>query len=239
MTLNDGRPGVRPRIGVDYDADEIQDYIAGRLFGDKLRMFEDRLCKDPVLVREIELFASLQQGLATLRDRGDLTVDRRWRPSQFLQATAAAAAVLVGLAVTLFLRTSMDQPILTATVNGQPGDAADRLIAEYAFGDWRAPDGIVIRPAPNVVMHLKLLPGSVGTHAAYRVELSRVEPTGGHVVVGSVDDLNIGADGFVHCFADPKRVRPGAYELRMRAIGVPRRESIAYSFEIAGSRGSR
>ena len=52
------------------DFERMQDYIVGRRSDDEHRAFEDRLLRDPGLVREFEQSLRLREGLHALRVQG-------------------------------------------------------------------------------------------------------------------------------------------------------------------------
>jgi len=52
------------------DVERMQDYMVGRLSDDEHRAFEDRLVRDPGLVREFEQSLRLSEGLHQLRAQG-------------------------------------------------------------------------------------------------------------------------------------------------------------------------
>src|SRR5260370_32059270 len=52
------------------DFEQMQDYVVGRLSDEERRTFEDRLVRDPDLVREFEQSLRLREGFQQLRAQG-------------------------------------------------------------------------------------------------------------------------------------------------------------------------
>ncbi|HXY96819.1 MAG TPA: hypothetical protein VEH00_07570, partial [Steroidobacteraceae bacterium] len=56
-------------IDVERDFERMRDYADGRLADDERRTFEDRLLRDPELVREFEQTLRLREGLEQLKQQ--------------------------------------------------------------------------------------------------------------------------------------------------------------------------
>jgi anti-sigma factor RsiW len=56
-------------IDVESDFQRMQDYVGGRLSDEEHRAFEERLVRDPELVREFEHSLRLREGLEQLREQ--------------------------------------------------------------------------------------------------------------------------------------------------------------------------
>jgi hypothetical protein len=197
--------------------EQLRDYIGGRLSEDDRRRLEERLVRDPQLVSELEETLQLREGLRALRTQGHLpaaatprtTWSRSW-PEMVL-----AAAAVAGVAFFLGIRPRTEAPpLLTASAAAHGTGLAAAVSAQFTFVAVRGdatpdldlpPAGqIELRAAPDV-----RVPGST-----YRLILARQE-TGGVQQLGAVGGLALGADGYVHGYAQASRLPPGRYLLRI------------------------
>jgi anti-sigma factor RsiW len=201
-------------IDVGQDLERIRDYVAGRLSDDEHRAFEDRLARDPRLVRELELSQRLREGLERLRERDQLIVPtrrefpRHWTWAAGLEATIAVVALL------LWVRPDDHQRLELMAATGPSVAPA----ATFTFVAMRGPSTTTVLdlPADGVVELRASRPaGPAGAH--YRVVLNRVDAAGGRVTVGDRGGLESGPDGLVRVYTDAARISPGDYELRLEA----------------------
>src|SRR5215472_14357808 len=89
-------------IDLDHDFERMRDYVRGRLTENESQAFEDRLARDPELVREFEQTLRLREGLEQLKDQvyfvkpAPRPVRRRivWMPALAAAAVAALAILL-------------------------------------------------------------------------------------------------------------------------------------------------
>jgi hypothetical protein len=205
-------------INPSRDFATIQDFIVGRLSDNEREVFEERLVRDPALVRELEQSLRMREGLQRLRTQGYFkrAAPRGARVRVWIPALAAAASA----ALVLFLwlsRTVGPSPVLLASL--EPLGVADGMrpvAAHFTFVSMRGvsvPD--LDLPAAGLI-ELRLAPDTRPPAPRYRVSLVRKHEGGGEEPVAAVPDLAVGADGYVHCYADASRLAGGSYALRMQ-----------------------
>jgi anti-sigma factor RsiW len=205
-------------IDVGRDLERMRDYVVGRMSDDERRAFEDRLVRDPELVREFEQSLRLREGLAQLQGQGYFTraaaparASRAWLPA------LATAAAIAGLAVILWVQPgAKPAPVLGASLGAvAAGGAAPSITAHFTFVATRgelAPD---LALPSNGDIEFRAAPGARAPGSRYRVTLARENDSGSLVPVGVVEGLAPGPDGYVYSYAAAARLSPGRYQLRV------------------------
>jgi hypothetical protein len=201
-------------IEVGRDFERMQDYIGGRLSDNEHRAFEDRLIRDPGLVREFEQSLRLSEGLHELRAQGYIgklaSQNHRfqiWRP-------ALAAAAIAGLALFLWVQhTSEPSPILTASLESRASGAA----AHFTFVAMRESSRPDLDLPSSGVIEFRAAPAERITASRYQMTLVREAEGGSAQPVATVAGLALGADGYVRGYADASRLAAGSYALRVEA----------------------
>lgn len=223
-------------IDVGRDLERMHDYVVGRLSDDERRVFEDRLMRDPELVRDLEHSLRLQDGLLQLEAQGYFTPaarpeasrptagTRRFRVKSWLPALLAASVA----AVALFLWV---QPRMTAS--GVLSASADRPAAgPFAFVAWRS------NLSPNLALplagpiELRVQPAAHATVPSFRVTLLSQDQKNEQSVprpVGTLAGLKPGEDGFIRFYADSARLAAGPYQLRVEPDAGGAAESFAFT----------
>ena len=198
------------------DVERIRDYLVGRLSDDERSAFEDRLARDPSLMRELEQTLQLREGLMELRDKGQLVTHvPRIRSWQSWFPTLAAAAI-AGIALYLLVdRGATPAPVLLASVESARAAAAPAVTAHFTFMSMRgSSDPVLARPS-QCLIEFRAAPVNRAPGAAYRGTLLRLDDHGASKAVGDLSGLALGADGYVHLFADAARLSGGRYVLRI------------------------
>jgi hypothetical protein len=197
----------------------IQDFIVGRLADSERQVFEDRLVRDPALVRELEQSLRMREGLQQLRTHGYFkrAAPRGARPRIWLPALIAAAGA--GLVLFLWLSRTDPAPILMASVERLGAGAMTQPVAaHFTFVSMRGAS-VPDLDLPNAgLIEIRVAPATPPT-ASYRVSLIRQHQGAAETAVAAVADLAMGADGYVHCYADASRLAAGSYVLRMQPGG--------------------
>jgi len=203
-------------IEVGRDFERMQDFIAGRLSDDEQRAFDDRLARDPGLVHELEESLRLSEGLHQLRAQGyfDKAASRARGSRIWLPLLAAAA--IAGLALFLWLQPSTGPlPLLTASLDSRAPAVGPSVAAHFTFVAVR--DGSI--PDLNLpsggVIEFRAAPATHLTGSRYRMTLVRQDEGEASKPVGAAAGLQLGADGYVHGYADASRLEPGRYVLRI------------------------
>lgn len=210
---------------VSRDVERIRDYLVGRLSEDERIAFQDRLARDPTLVREFEQSLRLRDGLRELRAQGysaSATANAQNQGTRRLwyRLRVAAAAVIIGASLVVAWRVKHESSVLTALPTTRPTPGATPLIAaQFTFVSMR--DGKVPKLAlpSSGLIEVRAAPEARAAES-YRVTLMRNPEGGAAQRVGVVPRLRLGADGYVHCFADSSRLAPGSYELWIEPNGA-------------------
>ncbi len=201
-------------IDVERDSERIRDYIEGRLSEEEHRLFEDRLTRDPELVREVEHAVQLREGLQQLSSQGFFrtaapgTSPRTWAPAT---AAAAAALVAVGLGFWLLrLTSSPDLPLLAAPAAGA------QVSEHFTFVRVRGDEVPGLELPAMGLIDLRARADEPSPDG-YRVTLARRDAAGVEEVLGSAGSLRSDTDGYIHVYTDAGRLKPGQYELRLES----------------------
>jgi hypothetical protein len=226
-------------IDAGRDFERMQDYVVGRLSDDEHRAFEDRLVRDPGLVREFEQSLRLGEGLHQLRAQGyfDQAASRARGSRIWLPLLAAAA--IAGLALFLWLQPSTGlSPVLTASLESRTAAVAPSVTAHFTFvavRDSSTPD--LDLPSGGVI-EFRAAPATHVTASRYRLTLVQQDEGGGSRPVGAVAGLAMSADGYVHGYADASRLGPGSYMLRIEPDGATPGTAEVFPFNLR-ARGAR
>jgi hypothetical protein len=197
------------------DFTTVQDFIVGRLPDDERRAFEDRLVRDPALVRELEQSLRMREGLQQLRTRGYIGKPAA-RGGRFrLWVPVLAAAAGAGLALFLWLsRVTGPSPILTPALESRAAaDVTPLVTAHFTFISVRGAAPDLDLPSAGLI-EIRAAPSMRETVHRYRVTLVRQQDGGLAEPVAALAGLALSADGYVHCYADASRLTQGSYILR-------------------------
>ena len=216
-------------IAVDRDPQQIRDYVIGRLDGGALRAFEDRLCRDADLVREVEQFTVMREGLATLRDRGLLPIPDSPDGRRPTWRAAIAAMVLLGIAVALLLSDQMKPDVLLAR---RPGSSA--VSAQVSLLAIRGDLATTIPSISSGFVEIRILPMQGRASSTYQVTLDRIGGEPERRTVATVGELRKEPDGFVHCYVRAKHLKPGGYELELRSTAGSEIRRASYPVTVTG-----
>jgi hypothetical protein len=224
-------------IDVSSDPQRMRDYLGGRLSDEDQRKFEERLVRDPALVREIELSLRMRGGLERLRAGRELDAlvapgrRRDWRP-----AAGIAASLVAGIAVWWSLQPSHSGPsVLLAAV--ERADAARHpaapLTAEFTLVIARGTSSVPTFELPgNGIVALRMRPASRAAGTGNRVALAEVGLATGPSPMGAIAGVRSGPDGLLTCYAVAARLHPGTYELRVEAEDPADASPSTYRFRL-------
>lgn len=225
-------------IDVARDFERMRDYLVGRLSDDERRTFEERLLRDPELVREFEQSLRLPEGLAQIRAQGYFETGASRAKSVGIWLTALVAAALAGLALFLWVPRTMPSPVLMASPESRPaGAGAPEVTARFTFVTLRDNSTPNVDVPPEGLIELRAAPVARMTGPRYRVTLLQQEDGGSTHVVGTVAGLALSPDGYVHCYADAIRLRPGSYLLRIDGDTEPPATALTFPFNLRAGGG--
>jgi hypothetical protein len=198
-------------IDVARDFERMRAYIVGRLPDDEVRAFEDRLVRDPELVREFEQSLRLRAGMQELRAHGYFA-GRSSHPSRRrLLLPALAAALIAGLALFLWVQTrTADAPLLTAAADTRGGAVAGQIVAHFTFVAVRGGSTIDLELPARGMIEFRAAPPGHAAERKYRLTLlaaAAAQP------IGMLDGLAPRADGYLYGYADAARLTAGSYVL--------------------------
>ena len=204
-------------MAADRDVTTIQAFIVGRLPDDERRAFEDRLVRDPELVRELEQSLRMREGFQQLRTQGYLekTASRIGRLRIWIPALAAAAAA--GFALFLWLtRVAGPSPILTAAAQSHTAaDVRPLMAAHFTFLATRSGSVPDLNLPPAGLIEIRARPSTHQAAQRYRVTLVVRNEGASREPVAILAGLALTSDGYVHCYADASRLVAGSYVLRL------------------------
>jgi hypothetical protein len=212
-------------IDVGRDFQTMQDYIVGRLSDAERQAFEDRLVRDPELVREFEQSLRMRTGLQQLRSQGYFDKAAWWRMSSRTWLPALAAAAVAALALFLGLARSPTgtSPVLMASLDSRTAPGVQPLVAaHFTFLSVRGASTLDLDLPAAGLIEFRAAPATRMRGPGYRVTLVRRGPESSSQAVGTVAGLALNTDGYVHCYADASRLVQGSYVLRIEPdMGTP------------------
>jgi hypothetical protein len=212
-------------------AEVIQNYLAGRLSDNERRAFEQQLLSDTKLVRELEESLRFREGLAQLRDRGELDRGVHRRRKILLGRAAAAAILVIALGVGLYsLRES--RPSVAATLAGFHMETPLIVVERYSFVKVREAARTPVLDLPRRgALELRALTAATGSGQTFFVTLEA--SLGARVSrVGTAEHLAADADGFVAIYADTARLQPGDYVLTVQPDGEQTATAERFAFRL-------
>jgi hypothetical protein len=205
----------------DIDQDQvIARYLSGRLADDESEAFEQYLAEHPQIYAEIEQTLRFKEGLARLRERGELNTllrgpaTRRWVP---YAAAASVAAVTVAALLWLQLRSPTPGMLFLS-----PSELAARhhepiaVRGSYVLARTRGVGGAteVVLPTEPGAIELKVVPSDAGA-GRYSVALRRLDGPAATASAGQIDARGAGPDGYVTIYVDSSQLTPGDYEVSL------------------------
>ena len=226
-------------IDAGRDFERMRDYMVGRLSDDEHRAFEDRLVRDPGLVREFEQSLRLSEGLHQLRAQGHFDkAASRARGSRIWFPILAAAAI-AGLALFLWLQPrNRPSPVLTASLESRTAAVSPSVAAHFTFVAVRESSTPDLELPSAGVIEFRAAPATRMTASRYRMTIVQQDEGGSAKPVGAAAGLALSADGYVHGYADASRLGPGRYVLRIEpeAETPGTAETFPFKFRARGAR---
>jgi hypothetical protein len=209
----------------DLDYARLRDYLAGQMPDNECRTFEDRLQRDPALARELDLSLRLSAGLGSLSAQDRRSVSGSSKTLSWTKRFAAAAATLACIALFLWARpttisailTNHEAPLIEARPSAARPSEARPIVAHFSFIATRGLSVPDLELPPNGLIEIRSAPSRRGPSLRYAVTLVAREPSGDRTLA-VLHDLSADADGYVRCYADAQRLRPGTYELLIETV---------------------
>jgi hypothetical protein len=219
------------------NADVIASYLAGRLPASESDAFEQAVADHPDVCRAVEQTLKLQEGLARLRERGELsTLLRAPAPRRWIAYAAAASVALATLASVLWLQ--LRGPAAATLVLSPTGVAARHhalaaIRGTYVLARTRGSAGVVdVRlPTEAGLIELKIVPSDVSAETRYSVRLRRLAGSAGGENLGQIDAGPAASDGYVTVYVDSTHLTRGEYEVSVTGF-APRTDAESDRFVI-------
>lgn len=214
----------------------IASYLSGRISDADAERFEAYWSANPRLIHEIDEVARLQDGLRSLRERGELEplLQRSWWRGtlRFMAMAASVAALALGA----WLWQSRDigttpriaaQPVLLpAAARIAAGASARYFMTLRSAGDGDA----IVLPATRRALHWRVLPDAAAP--SYALSLQREDATD---APSAAADITPADDGFLDLYVDSASLQPGRYLLRVSAAG---QDAGQFHVEVVAAAGS-
>jgi hypothetical protein len=206
------------------EIDLIARYLAGRLSETESTRLEARVAAEPGLYERVEEVLRLQEGLAVLAQRDDLDALLRespWRKRLGSWGAAAALAlVVIGLGVWWASREPPAGVLALSAAELHLGARAPAIEGPYVFARTRGDASVPEIPRPNVptAIELKFVPSVSSAGGRYRLTVHSSGAgagAGGRRLVGTLDSVAFGPDGYVTVFLDSAALRSGRYDLAL------------------------
>jgi hypothetical protein len=227
-------------IDVGRDFERMRDYIVGRMSDDERVAFEDRLGRDPELVRELEQSLRLRDGLLQLKAQGYFTsaprrpdaapAGRAFKPGGWLPALAAAAVAAVALF--LWMQPRM---IVSGVLRAS---ASAPVAAHFTFQAMRSAEPTDLPLPPKGAIEVLVKPAAHAEISRFRVTLlfhRREDEQAVRTPAGALAGLAVDADGYIRFYADSSRLAPGRYELRVDPDNGTGAAPEYFAFRLQGS----
>jgi hypothetical protein len=201
------------------NADVIASYLAGRLPVSESDAFEQAVADHPEICREVEQTLKFREGLARLRERGELSaLLRAPAPRRWIPYAAAASLALATLASVLWLQ--LRSPA-AASLFLSRGDVAARqgaaIRGSYVLARTRGGIGgtDVSLPAEAGAIELRIVPSGASRGTRYSASLNRLDGSVGSKSLGQTDAGTVGPDGYLTIYLDGSQLLAGEYELSL------------------------
>lgn len=230
---------------VGRDFERMRDYLVGRMSDEERRTFDDRLARDPELVREFEQTLRLQEGLQVLKARGYFEQRVARAPSSArvgglswgrrLLVPALAAAAVAGLALLLWVQ---PRPAAPGVLRASLESGVPSVTAHFTFVSMRASSSPDLALPSQGLIELRVQPTAHATVSHFRVTLMREEQGVSAASLGTLDSLALGNDGYVHLYVDASRLTSGAYRLQVGPQSGPSAAGETFTFRLRAGAGN-
>lgn len=195
----------------------IARYLSAQLNATEEASFEEYCRQHPEIFQEVDSLLRMREGLAALRDRGELETlieRRRW----WIPAAAAAAVVCVMVGLGVWSRFPVAHSTLLGTSAVQFKTESNRTLTvagPYLLMKARDDQAPIELPLPSLRMaiEIRVLPSESDSTAQYGVAVDRLDPSSPPERVGDVHGLRVDPDRYVSIYLDSAQMRPGTYRL--------------------------
>jgi hypothetical protein len=190
-------------------------YLAGQLSQDEATVFEEAYARDPEIVADLERTLRLKEGLAILRERGELTALLRVAPRrQWFVRVAAAAVIAIAVGAAFWQRTSLRDMVWPAPALRADNRQSAPVLGSYVLIRTRESSAaldVPLQPRAGVI-ELRILPAAFIPHGRYAARLVRREVSSDQMI-GEIESVTPGHDHFVTIYVDKGRLARGDYSV--------------------------
>jgi hypothetical protein len=210
------------------DIEQIQSYLAGRLSEEDELLFQDRLAREPLLVRELEQSLGMRQGLKQLQAEGYFATRaprvKSSRPGNLMHWLLPLAAAAV-VAVVCFNIWWEKGSVLTASpIMGRAADV------HFNFVAMRGAERPRLQLPAGGLIELDASPGMLDAKT-YRLTLIR-ELDSTRQSVGSVTGIAVAQGDILRSYVEASRLTPGNYLLLIEPEGLGDHENVEFLFTL-------
>jgi hypothetical protein len=198
----------------------VKDYVEGRLSDADREAFEQQLLQDPTVAQELEELLQLREGLAMLRDQGELLALRRPRQRGWWWGVAGAAAASLAAILIYNVFLPARSPTIAPSIAALRAHAPDSepLAKVYTFARVRDATLVPELDLPvRGVLEIRALTSTTDGGRQYSMLLQETPLRR----VGVIEHLTPDADGFVVIYAEASQLKAGNYELIVRQEAAP------------------
>ncbi len=196
----------------------VAKYLAGQLDAVESAAFEAHYTQNPETVRDLERILRLKEGLAVLRERGELDELMRkrhyWRPALALAASLAVAVVGAWLWIG---HTSVSPLVSTiaalSDAQGRPVPVASTYVLVRTRGAAAAME--IPLPRERSAIELRMIPSSRPPDAGFRVRLEQLDAANAVASLAETHAAVSSEDGFVTAYLDSAHLSPGRYAVEL------------------------
>jgi hypothetical protein len=221
-------------MSADRDFALMQDFILGHMSDEECRAFEERLVREPALVRDLEQSLRMSAGLERLRSDGYLskTEPRRRNIRPWVPALLAATVAGVALIPWLLRDAGQSSLLVSAADGGQP------VASQFTFVSMRGSAPPTLNLPNSGRVEFRVAPSNHSAAGRYHVTLVREDAAGTASTVGNLADVAASADGYVHAFAEASHLSRGRYLLRIEPTPQFADAADVFPFTLQASTGS-
>jgi hypothetical protein len=220
-------------IGGDFLA--LRGYLAGNLPAEQVRVIEERLARDPKLVRELELHLRMREGFEQVHaQRERAMAAARRRELRTWSSGLAAAAGCAGLALLLWTQQrTPDASLLQESVRSNPAlaDVAP-VTAHFTFVTVRGAARPDLELPASGLIELRAAADSAAGTARYRLTLARQDAQSRAQTVGNLSGVHVAGDGYLHSYVDAANLSPGDYLLRVQSEAKAQGAAATFPFRL-------
>jgi hypothetical protein len=143
---------------------------------------------------------------------------------------ALAAAAIVGVVLFLWTERGVAPAGVLLPSTASVGSAG-AVGAQFTFVSTRGTSTPDLELPSVGLIEFRAAPGMRGAASRYRMSLVRKDESGPQQSLGTLTDLTLGSDGYVHGYADATRLLPGRYVLRLDSVTTGARAPEPERFE--------